>query len=219
MASVRPEARIAARASVLALVGALWTVGCVPAPRTFVARHERPFVRVDSLTSPFRIAVLPLANYSTDRDAVQRISLALLNECARIPGIEIVDPGAVDTALSKEPWTLLDRLPPDLADRIGAELKADGLLQGALLQYGVREGSDGRTPQVSMALRLTRCPGSRIVWSAVHGRDGADGEWLFGFGRVNAMEQLATAVVREAVKPFATAMEEEDKRQRKVERK
>jgi len=217
MASLRPEARIAARAGLLALLGALWTTGCVPAPRTFMARDQRPFARVDSITSPFRIAILPLANYSTDANAVQRISLALLNECARIPGIEIVDPGAVDGALSKEPWMLLDRLPPDLADRIGAEVKADGLLQGALLQYGVREGSDGRTPQVSMALRLTRCPGSRIVWSAVHGRDGADGEWLFGFGRVNAMERLVAEVVREAVKPFATAME--DQRQRKVERK
>jgi len=210
MASVRPSRRTGLA---VALAGVLWYgAGCVPAPRIFVAGDERPFASVDSITRPFRIAILPLANYSTDRDAVQRISLALLNECARIPGIEIVDPGAVDAALSKEPWMLLDRLPPDLADRIGAELKADGLLQGALLQYGARDGIDGRTPQVSMALRLTRCPGSRIVWSAVHGRDGADREWLFGFGRVNATEQLATEVVREAMQPFATAMEAKTQR-------
>lgn len=208
MGSTDGGRRAARRAVAVAIAGALWAAGCVPAPRTFLSKDETPFAAPGSTGRPFRIAVLPLANYSTDRDATQRISLTLFNECARIPGLELVDPGAVDAALAKEPWTLLDRVPPDLADRIGAELKADGLLQGALLQYGVREGTDGHTPQVSLALRLTRCPGSRIVWSVVHGRDGADGEWLFGFGRVNALEPLATEVVREALQPFATAMKD-----------
>ncbi len=206
MRNLRREVRRAARASAFALLAC--ALGCVPQPRTFIAPEERPFASADSSSRPFRVALLPLANYSPDRDAPQRLGLALANELARIPGLEVVDPGAVEDALAKEPWLLLDRLPPDLADRIGAELHADGLLQGALLAYGGRDDREGRTPQVSLALRLVRTPGSRVVWSTVHGRDGADGEWLFGLGRVNAMEQLSAAVAHEAVRPFAAAMEQ-----------
>jgi hypothetical protein len=206
MRSMHREARLAAQGGTIAFVFSL--MGCVPQPRTFLVLDQRPFAAVDSTNTPFRIALLPLANYAPDRDAPQRLGLALANEFSRIPGLEVVDPGAVEDALAKEPWLLLDRLPPDLADRIGAELHADGLLQGALLQYGARDGNDGRTPQISLALRLVRTPGSRVVWSTVHGRDGADGEWLFGLGRVNAMEQLSAAVVHEALRPFAAAMEQ-----------
>jgi hypothetical protein len=206
--AVLEGARTACLRAVLAAVMA-GVAGCIPQPRTFIARDQRPFVRGDSTApGPFHVAVLPLANYSTDHDAPQRLTLTLLNELAQIPGIEVVDPGAVDAALTKEPWTLLDRMPPDVADRIGAELHADALLVGALLEYGVRDGADGRIPQVSVALRLARTPGSRIVWSTVHGRDGADGEWLFGMGRVNATDQLAAEVVREALRPLAVAATE-----------
>jgi hypothetical protein len=186
----------------------------VPQPRTFIAADERPFVWADSTARLFRVAVLPLANYSHDQDATQRVALTLVNEFARVPGMQVVDPGAVDAALAKEPWTLLDRLPPDVADRLGAELQADALLGGALLEYGARDGSDGRVPQVSVALRLSRTPGSQIVWSTVHCRDGADGEWLFGAGRVNAADRLAAQVVREALRPLILAME--NARQRRV---
>lgn len=206
MRSPNREARLAACGGLIALW--LGLLGCVPQPRTYLSPAERPFVAADSTNRPFRVALMPLANYTPDRDAPQRISLALANEFTRIPGLEVVDPGAVEDALAKEPWLLLDRLPPDLADRIGAAVHADGLLQGALLEYGGRDGNEGRTPQISLALRLVRTPGSRVVWSTVHGRDGADGEWLFGLGRVNAMEQLSAAVVHEAVRPFAAAMEQ-----------
>lgn len=209
MRSPAPERAAAACLQAVLVAVVACAGGCVPQPRTFIARDQKPFVRPDSTApAPFRVAVLPLANYSADHDAPQRLTLTLLNELAQIPGIQVLDPGAVDAALTKEPWTLLDRMPPDVADRIGAELQADALLVGALLEYGVRDGLDGRIPQVSVALRLARTPGSRIVWSTVHGRDGADGESLFGIGRVNAADQLAAEVVREALRPLAAALAE-----------
>src|SRR5262249_33630378 len=52
-------------------------------------------------------------------------------------------------------------------------------------------------PHVSLALRLLQTPGGHVLWSAVHSRDGEDGEWLFGFGRVEDLDQLVEETVKE----------------------
>jgi hypothetical protein len=99
--------------------------------------------------------------------------------------------------LAREPWLLFDRIPPDLVDRFGQELGADALLVGSILGYGYRQSASEQIPHVSLALRLLGTPGGRVLWSAVHSRDGQDGEWLFGLGRVENLEQLLEESVRE----------------------
>lgn len=181
----------------LALLGMLVAAaGCsAPGPRTFVTQP---------LTGRWRVAVLPLANYASTRDAVDRLTPMLMTELGKLRGLEVVEPGRVEDALSHEPWLLMDRIPPDLVDRLGKDLAADALLVGSLLTYGYREGDDGRTPQVSVSLRLLEVPGGRILWSSVHSRDGADREWLFGMGREQSLERLATTTLAEALDSLPT---------------
>jgi hypothetical protein len=150
------------------------------------------------------VAVLPLANYAPARDAVDRVTPLLMTEVGKLPGLEVVDPGRVEDALTQEPWLLMDRVPPDLVDRLGKDLGADALLVGSLLAYGYRESSDGPTPQVSVSLRLLEVPGSRVLWSAVHSRDGADHEWLFGMGREESLERLAATTLAETLQSLPT---------------
>jgi hypothetical protein len=165
-------------------------LGCKPPPHTFVA---------DPVAPATTVAILPLANYTATRDAPDRVQPMLAVQLAWQRGIRVVDPGAVEAAVAREPWLMMDRLPPDLVDRFGNELGADALLVGSILTYGTRDVAGERIPQFSLSLRLLAVPGGRVLWTAVHSRDGNDGEWLFGMGRVSNLEQLVSESVKEIV--------------------
>ncbi len=149
-----------------------------------------------------RIAILPLANYTANREAPDKIAPMLLSELAQRGGLHIVDPGAVEAVLAREPWLLYDRIPPDLVERFGAELGVDALLVGSVLGFGFRQSEGERIPHVSIALRLVRTADGTVLWSAAHSRDGADREWLFGLGRVESLEQLLARSIAEIALAF-----------------
>jgi hypothetical protein len=166
---------------------------CAPSPQAYIA---------EPLTGPMRIAVLPLANYSDSREAPERLGPMLAVALSQFQTVEVVEPGRVEEALSREPWLMIDRIPPDLVDTLGAEMGADAILLGAVLAYGLRDGPDGALPEVAISLRLLETPGGRVLWSAVHSRGGSDGETVFGLGRVTSLERLAADVVEEITKTF-----------------
>lgn len=174
----------------LAVAVLLGVAGCKPPPHTFIA---------DPLTPAATVAILPLANYTATRDAPDRVQPMLAVQLSWQRGIRVVDPGAVEAAVAKEPWLMMDRLPPDLVEQFGSELGADALLVGSILSYGTRDVAGERVPQFSLSLRLLAVPGGRVLWTAVHSRDGNDGEWLFGMGRVPNLEQLVAESVKEIV--------------------
>lgn len=171
----------------------LISAACVPQPR---ASHLGP------LDPSQRIAILPLSNYTADRDVPDKVRPMLAGEIAARPGVRLVDPGAVEEALSLEPWLIFDRIPPDLLDRLGEQLGADAVLVGAILGSGYRRSDGDEIPHFSISLRLLQTPGGRVLWSVVHSRDGNDGEWLFGFGRVHNLEQLIEISVAECLRTF-----------------
>lgn len=162
-----------------------------PSPRAFVG--EPP-------AAPLRVAVLPLANYTGDRDAPDRIAPVLYVELARRAGYAITEPGRVEEALTREPWLLTDRIPPDLVDKLGEELGVDGLLVGSILAHGYADRGGERVPEVSLSVRILRTPGGDVWWSAHHSRDGRDGESVFGMGKVESLESLTAAVVADLVR-------------------
>jgi len=183
--------------------------GCVPQPSTYIADPQAvPGVAGERS----RIAVLPLANYTSTHDAPDRLAPMLSAAIGAKTGAEMADPGAVEAALEKEPWLLLDRVPQDVLDRVASELQVDEVVVGSLLAYGYRDEGGDQVPQVSLSLRLLACPGARVMWSAVHSRDGEDGEWLFGFGRVRSLEQLATQTVSEILVDFPVPTRTDDRK-------
>jgi hypothetical protein len=153
-------------------------------------------------TGELRIAILPLANYTAQHDAADRLAPMLAAEIGAKPGVRIADAGAVESALNQEPWLLLDRVPPDVLERLSRSLHVDALVVGALQTYGYRDAGSDRVPQVSLSLRLLTGSGARVEWTGVHSRDGDDGQWLFGFGRVHSLEQLAGRTVHEVLETF-----------------
>jgi hypothetical protein len=168
--------------------------GCAPSPRAYVDPEP--------LHGPWTIALLPLADYSTNRDAPDRLAPMIQEELLKHQNMVAVETGRVEAALAKDPWMLTDRIPPDIVDSLGASLGADGLLVGSVLAYGYRSEDGDAVPEVSLSLRLIQVPGGRVLWSAVHHRDGDDRETLFGLGRVTGLERLAEETVRELMSTF-----------------
>lgn len=180
-------------------------VACAPEPRSVVPDPAFVPAGRDSTAAGapvLRIAVLPLANYTATRDGSDRVAPMIQAELAAKPGVVVADAGAVQEALDKEPWLLVDRVPPDLVERLAAQLQVEALVLGSLMAYDYRDASGDKVPQVSMSLRLIQCPGAKVLWSAVHSRDGDDSEWLFGFGRVRGLEQLAGVTIHEMLGKF-----------------
>ena len=182
----------AARARTLGAAAGLILLfpGCgVPSPRAYTA---------EPIAGRWRIAILPPVNYTSDSSAPDRVVSVLAAELARARVVDVIDPGVVEEALSREPWLLTDRIPPDLVDKLGEAMGADALLVGAVLAHGYRDEQwGGSVPEFSVSLRLLEIPGGRLRWSANHSRDGADGETLFGFGRVSTLEQLVARTLQE----------------------
>jgi hypothetical protein len=143
------------------------------------------------------VAILPLTNYTTTREAPDRLGVMLHQELAGEGALNLVEMGRVDEALAREPWILTDRIPPDLVDSLGVRLQVDALLVGSILAYGYRSEEGQEVPEITLSLRLLKTPGGRVLWSAVHSRDGADRETLFGLGRINGLERLAQQATKE----------------------
>jgi hypothetical protein len=177
------------------LAVALLAGSCVPEPRSFTTAAALPGAEL-------RVAILPLANYTAQHDAPAHVAPLLVAEVGVKPGVRVADAGAVEAALAREPWLLLDRVPPDLVQRLADSLAVDALLVGSLQAFDWRDTAGERVPQVSISLRLVSASSGSTLWSAVHSRDGDDAEWLFGFGRVRSLEQLAAQTVREMLRTF-----------------
>jgi hypothetical protein len=181
----------------LLLAALLGVCGCAGTmPRAFVAGSLKPGMR---------IAILPLANYTDRQDASDRVVPLLALEIARQRGVSVVDPGQVEEIFSREPWLLLDRIPPELIEKFGAELGADAFLVGSVLAYGYRDVDTDAVPEVSVALRLLLVHGGGCLWSGIEARAGNDRESVFGIGRVDNLESLAAAAIRDLVKTFPSS--------------
>jgi hypothetical protein len=180
-------------AKVMLLVAAIGAnpAGCAPGPRAFVG--EAP-------AAGWNVAILPLANYTTTREAPDRLGVMLHQELAGEGDLHLVEMGRVDEALAREPWILTDRIPPDLVDSLGVRLQVDALLVGSILAYGYRSEQGEEIPEISLSLRLLKTPGGQVLWSAVHSRDGGDRESVFGLGRVDGLERLAQQATKEILK-------------------
>ena len=92
-------------------------------------------------------------------------------------------------------------------DRFGSELGADALLIGSVLAFGYRDADVGAVPEFSVTLRLIETPGGKCLWSGTQARSGNDRESVFGIGRIDNLERLATAAVRDLVATFPKTAE------------
>jgi TolB-like protein len=141
--------------------------------------------------------VLPLVNLSANAKATDVIGNNLIIELLKAGDFVIVDPGSVDEALRKKRQRHTDRLPLSVLRELKSDLGVDYALVGTINEYNHTTSGTSNLPTISLSLRIVTCSNGRIVWAASHSRRGDDKETVFGLGRIDTLEQLATIVAKE----------------------
>jgi TolB-like protein len=145
------------------------------------------------------IAALPLVNFSQYEEASDIVLNSLIVELLETRIFKVIDPGIVDTIVLEKRLRLTDRLPLAALQELGKQLGVEYLLVGSINEYSMIHGRNTQLPTVSISLRIVVCESGQIIWASTHSRRGDDEESLFGIGRIESLEQLASVTVTEMI--------------------
>jgi len=179
--------------SVLVGAAALLLVGCSGGARYFQSNPKEGFTD----TGP--LAVMPLLNLSRYEQAPEIVMNALVVELLNSRVFAVVDPGLVEEAVLDKRIRLTDRLALETMQELGDELGVKYLLLGSVNEFSFVQDGNQQLPCVSITLRIVACSNGRVLWASTNSRRGDDAEKVFGIGRVETLEQLASATVRQMV--------------------
>lgn len=157
--------------------------------------YNRPETDIKSLS---RLAVIPLSSLTTDLRAGEKVSLLLITELLS-RGIDVVEPGEVTRALRDANIRQSGLISKEDAKKLGAALKVDAFISGAVEAYTISKGVNASYPEVSLSLMLIETKSGRVIWSVWHTSGGA-GFFSRHFGTEGpTLSEAAARVVKEAV--------------------
>ena len=159
-----------------------------------VARRFRPRTLfrapAEGRPSPLRVAVLPFANDSTARNAGDLLTLQMVRQVRRVPGVDVIEPGVVRDALLRAHLVQEEGLSLPQADLVRLLLEADLVLFGEVAVY-VEVWAGAPEAEVDFAARALSTRTRQVVCAAISRSRGEEGAWFFGLGRVPTAHELA----------------------------
>jgi len=168
----------------------LLTYSCSPRPTIYV--KNKLLIKKGE-----KIAILPFTNLTDTPGAGEKLSNLFLVEILRRGRISVVDPGIVESFLSKERIRLLDRLPPQSIEKIGSSLEVRYIVVGTVLEYHSLRVGKYEIPYIALTLRVIDTEKGEIVFAASHTLSGRDRETIFGIGRITSLEKLSKIMAEE----------------------
>jgi len=178
---IDPVSRI--RAAALASCGLL-SAACASAP------HGAVYVHPNADFSMYRrVAVLPLANLTTDRFAGERVREIICTELSMLRLFDTVDVGEVNRVMRVHDLADASAIGPEMIAALGSDLDVQGLLFGSVLEYRAQQTGSVTSPEVGLSLRLVDVETGMVVWSVGDARKGLS-IWtrLFGVGEKSHSE-------------------------------
>ncbi len=156
---------------------------------------SRQFVHASADLSTIReVAVLPFDDVAGDKLGGERVQRIFLTELLALGVFDPVEPGQVLRAMRTQRVEPSSLTPEDI-QKIGKELKVQGIFVGTLVEYEEGRGSQGA--QVTLHLRLLDVESGKTVWSTSRSGSGSTVSGrLFGMGSRTAAE-VAQALIRE----------------------
>jgi polysaccharide biosynthesis protein PelC len=132
------------------------------------------------------VAVLPLENLTSERFAAERVRELLVVELSTQGLFAVIEPGEVNRVLRLRNIDTPSVLGPEEIKILGAELKAQALLTGTVIEYREQRSGTLNSPEVALSLRMIDVESGLVVWSVTDARTGL-GVWtrLFGVGEEN----------------------------------
>ena len=164
------------------------------------AAHRAPQAAAAPATGPRqRVAVLALEDLSGQTGAADRMTRVLFTVLAQTGAYDVVEPGAVDAALSDARVRSTGMLSREQMLALSTQLETRWLLTGSALEFGHVRTPDGEVPSVGIALRLIDGRSGRVCWADQRYRNGDDRETVFGWGHESDGDRLAQHTLTELV--------------------
>jgi hypothetical protein len=133
----------------------------------------------------------------------------VLVEFLRLPFFDIVDPGEVMDELSQARVRLATNIPQETVIALGEQLGVDYIMIGVVQEYQLQRmsgaGGSGDVPVLSLSIRILETGTGNIVWAVNASRSGKDRETVFGMGRVQSINELASQTAIELAQAFAAS--------------
>ncbi len=170
--------------------------GCAHDPRVYSSG------RLASIETA-SVALLPFDNLTEEKNASRQVYDIFLVELLKVSGFSVVDPGEVERVLAEERIRYTIELSRDQITSVGAQTGASVLVQGVILEYGMRQVQGfrvGSVPYVSLMIKMVDVESGRIMWASTYSRNGDDTETVFGFGRITSLNRLTEVMSAEIVK-------------------
>ncbi len=161
------------------LVFILFLSGCAALARTS-DDYRDPNMDFGSVT---KVAILPLANYSREQGASERVRDVLSNMLMATGSIYVVPPGEV--ARSTGRLGIANPSTPSIEEvqKLGTNVQVNAVITGAIREYGEVRSGNVTSNVISLSLQMIETQTGKVIWSA-SSTEGGISIWarLFGGG-------------------------------------
>jgi polysaccharide biosynthesis protein PelC len=155
----------------------LWLNGCATSSPDVFRDSTMDFASIKT------IAIFPLANFSKDQLAGERVRDVMANAIMANSDIYVIPPGEVARGIANAGVAIVSAPAPDELVRFCKATKADAVITGTLREYGDVRSGTAMADVISLGVQLVESQTGRIVWSTSTTQGGID-IWarLFGGG-------------------------------------
>ena len=150
----------------------------------------------------YRVAVLPLINFTERKKAGEILSLNFVRQFASHENFEVIEPGVLRQFLLRSRIIMDDGLSLTDADLLFRDLNVDLVLTGRVMDYKDSQGIGGK-PRVDFSTSLIEKKSREVVWSSKSYNEGDDGVYFFDWGRVNTAHVMASEMANWVVELIA----------------
>lgn len=189
---------VSSRALILAVIlGGIACSGGIKTTEFTNPRFDFSFVE--------RVAVLPLDNLSSDRQAGERATRLLITELLASGAVDVVEPGEVQAALDRVQSRRSSLSKQQILD-LGADLRVQALIQGSVAQSESLRSGTVSIPTVTLDLHMTETETGTTVWAATHTEQASGlGAKLLGTGAA-PISQTTRLCVQEILQTLVSTL-------------
>ena len=195
----RARERASLRLPGVLLVGIAVLAACAPEPRVYTSPELAAYDQT-------AVAILPFDNLTATEGASRQVYDVFLVEFLGLKRFAVIDRGEVERVLSLRRIRFTSELSREEVRQIGAELRATLLVQGTVLEYGMRQVQGfqvAEVPYMTIVLKIIDSSTGGILWASTYSRNGNDTEKVFGLGRITSLNRLSEVMAREMVRSIA----------------
>jgi hypothetical protein len=169
--------RIFAFTGCVLFLALVFVSGCTTSSRDVYHDEKMDFGAVQN------VAVMPLANFTRDSLAADRVRDVFTNKLLSTGALYVVPVGEVAKGIAKAEIAVPTAPSPEEVVKLGSAIKVQAVIIGALREYGEVRSGTAAANVISVNLQMLETQTGRVVWSGSSTKGGITvSDRLFGGG-------------------------------------